>query len=332
MKKFLGMMVLVGATMLTGCGSDNDDFVFTGPDTIAGAPAPIPTPDPTPDPVPVVNGFFVDAATGNDATGSFEGGLPFLTLQGATAAAPPGSDIIVRPGNYSDVVELEDGDRLLGSGSALATNPDATVRPVLQGPIVLADGNTADFVRVDGSFGDAIDGNGQNGGTVTNCELINSGDDGIGLSPFSGDWTIENNLIDTTGPTGVGIPADTLGTTIATIRINDNIIQNCTLNAMGFVISESSQLNAQITGNTMTGNQTGFTFEVIGGQTSISCFDIEGNTNDDTYIVSGVSTSTATINVEEFTNLVAVNNNSGTTSTGGGSIPPTSVADGTCGF
>ena len=331
MKKFLGMMVLVGATMLTGCGSDNDDFVFTGPETIAGAPAPIPTPDPTPDPVPVVNGFFVDATNGSDTTGAFTGGLPFQTIQAAAAAAPAGSDIVVRPGNYSGAINLEDGDRLLGSASTLAANPETGARPQMTGPVDLADGNTLDFLRIENAPDDAVDGDGQNAGTITNCEIVNSSDEGISLDQIQGSWTIGDNLVDNSGVNGLGLFVTIDGANTATFRINDNVITNSGLNAMGFITSNTSQLSAQITGNTMTGNQTGFTFEVIAGQTSVSCFDIENNTNDDTYEIAA-NDGGPTLQVEEFANLIAVNNNSGVTNVPGGLVAPTDVADGTCGF
>ena len=332
MKKLLGMMVLVGATMLTGCGRDNDDFVFTGPETIAGAPAPIPTPDPTPDPVPVVNGFFVDATNGSDTTGAFTGGLPFQTIQAAAAAAPAGSDIVVRPGSYSGAISLEDGDRLLGSASTLAANPETGARPEMTGPVDLADGNTLDFIRIANAPTNAVQAVGQNGGTITNSEIdtVAGGDSGVFGTDVSGDWDISNNIITNTG--GAGILLTTQDADIATVRINDNQITNNDNNAIGFVTSNTSQLNAQITGNTMTGNEAGFTFQVIAGQTSASCYDIEGNTNDDTYLISQNSTATGTLQVEELSNLIAVNNGSGTVTTSGGSQAPTEVADGACGF
>ena len=331
MKKFLGMMVLVGATMLTGCGSDNDDFVFTGPETIAGAPAPIPTPDPTPDPVPVVNGFFVDATNGSDTTGAFTGGLPFQTIQAAAAAAPAGSDIVVRPGSYSGAISLEDGDRLLGSASTLAANPETGARPEMTGPVDLADGNTLDFIRIANAPTNAVQAVGQNGGTITNSEIdtVAGGDSGVFGTDVSGDWDISNNIITNTG--GAGILLTTQDADIATVRINDNQITNNDNNAIGFVTSNTSQLTAQITGNTMTGNEAGVTFEVIAGGTSVSCYDIENNTNDDTYLLTA-NVATATFQVEEFSNLITVNNSSGETLVGGGGLAPTTVADGTCGF
>lgn len=283
--------------------------------------------------VQAVNGYFVDSVNGNDGTGSFQGGLPFATIQAAAAAAPAGSDIVVRPGNYTGAIALENGDRLLGSGSALAQG--TAVRPVLTGPIDLADGNTVDFLRIANAPDDAIDGDGQNGGTITNCEIDTTANLGSGLQArqIEGNWVFSNNTVNNV--TGIGAQFTTEGTDIAVVRINNNVITNSDFNAIGFTTSNSSELTAQVTGNTMTGNQTGFTFEVIAGQTSTSCFDIEGNTNDDTYKIAGNSTHTGTLEVEQYdpnSTFIAINNNSGTVTVPGGSTAPMSVNDGACGF
>jgi hypothetical protein len=71
-------------------------------------------------PAQVQAGFFVDAVNGNDATGDFDTGAPFATIQAAVADAPTDSDIVIRPGNYTGAINLKDGQRLLGSGSVLA--------------------------------------------------------------------------------------------------------------------------------------------------------------------------------------------------------------------
>lgn len=277
--------------------------------------------------VNAVNGFFVDSVNGNDGTGNFTGGLPFASIQAAAAAAPPGSDIVVRPGNYTGGIALENGDRLLGNGSGLVINPQGAVRPVLSGPVVLADGNTVDFVRIANSPADAVDGDDQNDGIVTNCEIDTSTGSGVSAFRVSGNWNISNNVITSAGSGGV--PITTEGASIATVRVNNNQISGSTFNAIGFVTSNTSQLNAQITGNTLTGNQANFTFEIIAGGTSTSCFDIENNTNDDTYRISA-NDANPTLQVEQFGNLITVNNNSGTVF-----VPltaPTDVVDGTCGF
>ena len=82
--------------------------------------------------VNAVNGFFVDAANGNDTTGSFTGGLPYASIQAAVTAAGTNQDIVVLPGTYTGNVTLLNGQRLLGSGSSLIT-PQGAVRPVLNG-------------------------------------------------------------------------------------------------------------------------------------------------------------------------------------------------------
>ena len=143
-----------------------------------------------------VDGFLVDAANGSDTNGSFTGGVPFQTIQAAVAAAPTNADIVVLPGNYTGGINLKDGQRLLGSGSVLA---QGAPRPQLTGPVVLADGNTLDFLRIEGTNGDALDGNGQTGGTITNCEVANTmaggnGGDGLSVLDCQGRWTVGNNI------------------------------------------------------------------------------------------------------------------------------------------
>ena len=279
-----------------------------------------------------VNGFFVDAVNGSNSTGNFNGGQPFQTIQAALAVAPAGSDVVVRPGSYSGTVTLDNGDRLLGSGSALVSAQGDT-RPVLTGSINLANGNTVDFFRVQNAPGRAINATGQTGGTITNCEIDTTSAAGsgiLGIPIAGGTWVVENNSI--ANVSGSGVVFTTEGTSTAVVRINNNTITGSAFNGIGFITSNSSNLKAQITGNILTGNQDGFTFEVIAGQTSISCYDIENNTNDDTYNIGSNSGFAGTLQVEEWDNLIAVNNNSGTKTTSLSSSPPASVADGTCGF
>ncbi len=281
--------------------------------------------------VNAVNGFFVDATNGNDTTGSFTNGLPFATVQAAVTAAGANSDIVVRPGSYTGQVNLLNGQRLLGSGSVLAQG--TPVRPTLTGPIVLADGNTVDYIRIANAPDDAIDGDGQNGGTVTNCQIdTTTGNVGSGIQAQNvrGNWTISNNTI--ANALGAGIDFRTSGADTAVAVMQNNQITNNAFNAIGFGTSDGSNLRAQITGNTMSGNQAGFTFEVVAGGTSTSCYDIANNNNDDTYRLTQNAGATGPFQVEEYNNLIAVNNNSGVVVVGGGGTPPASVTDGTCGF
>lgn len=279
--------------------------------------------------VSAVNGYFVDSVNGSDATGSFTNGAPYATIQTAAADAPAGSDIVVRPGNYTGTVTLENGDRLLGSGSVLAQG--VVPRPVLTGPVVLADGNTLDFLRIDGTAGDAVDGNGQTGGIVTNCEIANTTANGRGVAvmPGAGTWTIDSNTI--SNVTGLGVQLTTDNALQMTATVNNNTITGSGFNAIGLTSDNTSQLTIQVNNNTMTGNAAGVTFEALVGDTSTFCLDLENNTNDDVYQFSVQNTATA--NVEQFSTLAA-QQVSGTVqvSTGGFFANPTEVADGFCGF
>ena len=289
--------------------------------------------------VNAVNGFFVDATNGNDGTGSFTNGLPFATVQAALTAAPAGSDIVVRPGNYTGAVNLDNGDRLLGSGSSLIT-PQGVVRPTLTGPVVLADGCTVDFIRVDGTAGDAIDGNGQNGGTVTNCEIANvtgAMNAAVEIDGSNGTWNVSNNSISNIG--AVAIFCRVTGASTATFVTNNNQITNAQ-GAMGFVSEGTSNVNASVKGNTFTNSQgVGAAFELTCGDNSIFCLDLEDNTNDNVYsLLESPFGGAPNLRVEQLSvlttaqptgagNTGTVNDNSGI-----GGLPISDVADGTCGF
>ena len=277
----------------------------------------------------VTQGYFVDSANGSDTNGSFQTGTPFQTIGAAVTAAGPNQDIVVRPGTYTGTVTLLNGQRLLGSGSALV-NTQGTVKPLLNGRIILADGNTVDSFRIEGSNGDAIDGDDQNGGTVTNTDIANTTNIGSGIDAASatGSWKISNNTI--TNVSGAGVILSSEMGDAVTAQINDNTITGSAFNALGFVSSDNSTLTVQANDNTMTGNQAGATFEIIVADTSTACFQILDNQNDDVYRLSVLDTP-ATLNIEQYNSLETLN--SGDILIPGGSVEdPTPVADGACGF
>ena len=250
-------------------------------------------------------GIFVDSVNGNDATGNAGTGAPFRTIQAAVTAAGANTDIVVRPGNYTGAVNLLNGQRLVGSGSALV-NAQGVQRPVLTGPVGLADGNTLDFLRIQGTAGDAIDGDDQNGGTVTNCEIASTTNLGSAFDAVSatGAWQISNNKI--TGVSGAGILLTAGAGDQVTSRINDNQISGSAFNAIGFTASANSKLSAQVKNNVMTGNQRGATFEAICGNTASSTYQITGNQNDDVYVFGRLDASSS-LSVENFANLQTIN-------------------------
>jgi len=296
--------------------------------------------------VQAVNGYFVDATNGNDGTGSFNGGLPFATVQAAVANAPTNADIVVRPGNYTGTVNLKDGQRLLGSGSTLVSTQGAT-RPQLTGPVDLADGNTLDFLRINGTNADAVDGDGQNGGTISNCEIanINNNGDGVSLDNTSGNWELSNNAISNVQGTGVGIGVITSGTDSAVYVVDNNVITGNESAAILFISETTSDVRASVINNTLQGNSTviGDAFELSSGDNSMFCLNLENNVNDtDTNSGNGEDGvyrvgefNSATLRIEQLNNLTDPQpGGAGNTGTVNDSSTGTieDVANGTCGF
>ena len=419
MKKLIPILLLVGSTMLTGCGDSQNDYVFTGNNNVPVAPIArndaYTTVEDTPINIPaatgvtandtlnavsganvtvtypttttqggtvtlgansgaftytpavgfvgtdtfsytlsngfasstatvtitvtaaqVTQGFFVDSVNGNDATGSFATGSPFRTIQAAVTAAGAGADIVVRPGNYTGAINLLDGQRLLGSGSTLV-NAQAVVRPELTGPVILADDNTLDFLRIEGTNGDAIDGDGQDSGTITNCEIADTTNQGRGIqiSPGVGRWVITDNIIADT--TGSGIIADATGTGTVTYIINDNTISGAAFNGIGMVAGETSDVLAQINGNILSDNGVNGAVEIIVGDTANFGLDLEDNSNDGIYNFFLENTG-AVLEVEQLSTLTTPKptgaGNTGTVDIADGptSSPPTEVPNGTFDF
>ena len=416
MKKLIPILLLVGSTMLTGCGDSQQDYVFTGNNVVPIAPIArndaYTTVEDTPINIPaatgvtandtlnavnganvtvtypttttqggtvtlgansgaftytpavgfvgtdtfsytlsngfasstatvtitvtaaqVTQGFFVDSVNGNDATGSFATGSPFRTIQAAVTAAGAGADIVVRPGNYTGAINLLDGQRLLGSGSTLV-NAQAVVRPELTGPVVLADGNTLDFLRIESSPGQGVDGEEQDGGTITNCEIIDPVDVGISLEPSTGRWTITNNTISLAD---AGIVAYATGTGTGTYLVNDNTITDNTFGGIVFVTEDSSDVIAQVNGNALSGNGTNATVEITVTGTSELGLDLEDNENDDVYSFFQSNTG-ANFEIEQLSVLTQAKpagaGNTGTVDVilTSGSSEPTEVPDGTFNF
>ena len=281
--------------------------------------------------VNAVNGFFVDAANGNDTTGSFTGGLPFASIQAAVTAAGTNQDIVVLPGTYTGNVTLLNGQRLLGSGSSLIT-PQGAVRPVLNGAgITLADGNTIDFIRIQGTPGDAIFGNNVNGATISNCEIADTTNVGSGIQCDGADgaWVVTNNAISNVASIGVflrGLSGDNL-----VARINNNTITNNSIGAIAISFIQSGTARVQIVGNVMTGSvNAGATFEASASNSSNVCLDITGNTNDDVYKFD--RRDTAMLTVEQLSQLLTLNSGSAIITTPAAGNPATEVNDGACGF
>lgn len=257
-------------------------------------------------------GVFLDSRTGNDNTGSAATGAPFATAQAAVAAAGPGGDIIVLTGQgaYTGQVNLLDGQRLLGTESTLV-NTQGTVRPTFSGPIVMADGNTVDCIRVVGTDGIAIDGDGQTSGQVTNCEVGNNSDGtGIQVRDMAGTWVLEDNTL--FGVDGIGIDLDTQDDTSALARVNRNAISNSLRFGLGMAAFGSSELTVQVNDNVLTGNGRGAPGNLEGlgvfcpaTGTGVLSLQFLGNQNDALY--GFLQASGSTINVQQFADFESTN-------------------------
>ncbi len=292
MKKTILALLLAGATWVTGCGSSNDFNQVSGQ---PGTPNPIITPTTTPTPT---TGYFVDTTNGNDATASFSTGAPYSTIQAAVAAAPINALITVRSGTYTGSITLKNGQQLVGASGTI---------PVLTGTLSLADGNTVDFLSFLGTNGHAIDGDDQNGGTITSCQFSNIGNIGsaISIQSVTGSWTIEDNLADDV--TGIGIDATVEAGDVGVFRVNGNTIKNCDYAAVSFLAGDNGSMRTQLNNNTFTDNATNVTVEVIVADTADAAFQIVGNTNDDAYSLSLLDSPAADLRVERLGQLTTLN-------------------------
>lgn len=109
----------------------------------------------------------------------------------------------------------------------------------MTGPVDLADGNTLDFLRIDGTNGDAVNGDGQSGGTVTNCEIANTvgtTSSAIELVGARGTWTVTGNVI--SNISAIGLSVTTTGSDTMTLIADDNQISN----ASGAIVLIVSQI------------------------------------------------------------------------------------------
>ncbi|MGE0496000.1 MAG: Ig-like domain-containing protein [Vulcanimicrobiota bacterium] len=287
---------------------------------------------------------FVD----NTAAPGGNGGLNsrFDSLAVALLASGPGDTIFIFRGDgtnnkYAGPVNLQNGQRLIGEGSGLLLRTDVLAQtvipqgafPVLTGPVTMADGCTVQGLRIENSPGDAVTASGSDGGSILDCQLVNSGDNGIDIDPIFGNWFIERNLINLTGPLGQGILATTRSTlpagSEARLVIAENTITNCTGEAIALAGEGNNSFTIQARDNMMSGNFVGATFVCDAGDPSVVCLDIFGNVNDDVYELTRVNTATI-FRVEQLSMFEALNSGVRTTNPGG--VPPTEAPEGFCGF
>ena len=269
---------------------------------------------------------IVDSATGNDATGS-----PFSTLGVAVTRAGANATIIVRPGNgqpYAGNVALLNGQQLIGQGFQNVT-PQSSTRPVLGGNVDLANNNVIRGLSFQSTSGDAVNGDGSSGATISNCVFNNSSNNGRAVSgeQASGNWVIVGNNINRMADAGIRLTSSGSGT--LSVKIDGNTITNCQLSAISLLSEQSSSFTASVTNNVMGGNDPGFTFDALTVGSSSFRLKLKGNTNDDVYLLSTFQFA-GTFGVENLATLTQ-QNSSGTVTLDQpqGSEPITGLADGT---
>jgi hypothetical protein len=124
-----------------------------------------------------------------------------------------------------------------------------------------------------------------------------------------------------------GIRLSSTGSDTLTALVTDNTISNSTLSAISFLSENSSRFTTSVTDNVMSGNEDGFTFDVLTIDSSTFRLNLEGNSNDDVYLLSTLN-FTGTFAVENLSTL-AQRNTSGSVvlDQAPGSTPITELAD-----
>jgi hypothetical protein len=276
-------------------------------------------------------GIFVDSASGNDATANPATGAPFATLNGALAQAGANAEIVIRPGTgqpYSGNVTLLNGQSLIGAGF-LNVTPQGQNRPILSGTVDLANGNLIRGLSFQSTSGDAINGDNSQGATISNCVFANSSNGGRAISgdSASGAWVIAGNSINAMDDAGIRLSSS--GNQSLSAEIDGNTITNCQLSAISLLSEGSSTFTTSVTDNVMTGNENGFTFDALVIEASSFRLNLEGNSNDDDYLLSTLNL-TGLFEVENLSTLQQ-RNISGTVvlDEDPGSTPITEIPDNT---
>lgn len=265
-------------------------------------------------------GFFVDAASGNDGTGSGQTGTPFATIQAAVTSAGINQTIVVRDVSgttYSGNVTMLQGQTLVGddfqAGSTSGT------RPRLSGTVSMSDGCTLRGLRLEGA---AIDGALRFDGEVSQCEVVAAPGSAVNLDGAEGTWLVRNNLLEN-GTNGIAVTL--VGLEQLTVRLDSNTIRSNSGRGIILTTADSSQLTAGVFSNILQNNLAGFSFEAQANDTSNFCLDLSGNQNNDSY---RLTRNGALFQVEQVSQLG--NLNTGTVVVSADAL--LDVADGFCGF
>jgi hypothetical protein len=266
-------------------------------------------------------GFFVDNLNGSDATGSGVTGAPFATIQAALLAAGANGKVVVEAGNgspYAGTVNMLDGQTLVGAGFELVA-AQGTVRPALNGPIIMADNCVVRGITIRGG---EVNGSTSRDGEISQCDFTGIADYAVDLDGSGGFWLLEDNLVENCGG---GVSVELEASEELVLLLQFNTFRNNTQSGIRLLVSGSSDLSAGIFNNLLSDNQIGFAFDARATNSSTFCMDLSRNQNDDTYRLTRTN---ALFQVEQFTELTDLN-------TGTVTVPNQSildVEDGFCGF
>ncbi|ACV28014.1 beta strand repeat-containing protein [Kangiella koreensis] len=168
--------------------------------------------------------WFVDAAAAAGGDGSQA--LPFndvTSLNGADGVGDvdeSGDIIYFAAGTYSDGLELEADQKVIGSGVALTINGDdyvnAGVAPDFGGLFELASNNTIEGFNFNPGTGYSISGNAASGGVITNSSASLSGSAGIvNLQNHSGSFNWDANVSGGTSVSAIAIDGGNANYTVS---------------------------------------------------------------------------------------------------------------------
>jgi hypothetical protein len=240
----------------------------------------------------VVDHVASSAPDGGD--GTFE--KPFNNLAALQTGSNPGDILFAWGGSVfsNQSIALQTGQRLLGEGIAHTFNsqlnlPRATasnVMPIINGArgaaLTLADNTEISGFNITNSTGAAISGTNVTGVDINrNNFSSNAVADAATIiltynAPGSYTSSVTGNTINTSNASGISVTIDS-GTVVKTTIANNSIL-NSSSDGVDLQASGSGNLNAQVTGNTVTAN----------GGAGISLFRVGTD-------ISGVPRASATI-------------------------------------
>ncbi|MFA7483100.1 MAG: Ig-like domain-containing protein [Vulcanimicrobiota bacterium] len=268
-------------------------------------------------PTPVA---VVDNGSGSDSTGSVNGS-PFATIQQAVLAAGENGIIVVSQGNgtpYAGTVNLLPGQTLVGEDFEDSLF-QGLVRPTLTGPINMAAGCTVRGLTLEGG---RVNASSVAGGEISQCDFYNVSGYAINLNNTSGEWVVEDNIIEDSGG---GLSANLGSNFEMRLLFQYNEVTDSSQSAVRLLASDTSKLTGGFFVNHFFGNLLEESFFAQTSNSATLSLDLEDNQTDGTYRLERLG---GTFQVEQLDPLTP-DLNTGTVNHSGGVAE---VSNGFCGF